>query len=51
VSWHNLAFPGRRDERRIGQDSRGAPDLLPLRTILDATPEGRGSDWHPKPEY
>lgn len=30
-----------------GQDSRGAPDLIPLRTIQDCTPEGRGTDWYP----
>jgi predicted dithiol-disulfide oxidoreductase (DUF899 family) len=34
-----------------GQDPRGAPDLMPLWTILDATPEGRGSDWYPKLIY
>ena len=34
-----------------GQDPRGAPDLMPLWTILDSTPEGRGSDWHPKLNY
>ena len=27
-----------------GQDPRGAPDLMPIWTILDATPEGRGKD-------
>jgi predicted dithiol-disulfide oxidoreductase (DUF899 family) len=31
-----------------GQDPRGAPDLDPLWTILDFTPEGRGSKWYPK---
>ena len=31
-----------------GQDPRGAPDLMPLWTILDSTPEGRGSDWYPQ---
>ena len=31
-----------------GQDSRGAPDLMPIWTILDTTPEGRGVDWYPK---
>ncbi|WP_250626125.1 DUF899 family protein [Pinirhizobacter soli] len=31
-----------------GQDPRGAPDLAPMWTILDSTPEGRGSDWYPK---
>jgi predicted dithiol-disulfide oxidoreductase (DUF899 family) len=34
-----------------GQDSRGAPDLMPIWTILDATPEGRGKDWYPRLEY
>ena len=34
-----------------GQDPRGAPDLMPLWTILDTTPEGRGTDWYPKLEY
>jgi predicted dithiol-disulfide oxidoreductase (DUF899 family) len=34
-----------------GEDPRGAPDLMPLWTILDATPEGRGSNWYPKLEY
>lgn len=30
-----------------GQDPRGAPDLDPLWTLLDTTPEGRGRDWYP----
>ena len=34
-----------------GQDPRGAPDLMPLWTILDSTPEGRGNDWYPKLNY
>lgn len=34
-----------------GQDPRGAPDLMPLWTILDCTPEGRGTDWYPQLEY
>ena len=34
-----------------GEDPRGAPDLTPLWTILDSTPEGRGSDWYPKLSY
>jgi predicted dithiol-disulfide oxidoreductase (DUF899 family) len=34
-----------------GQDPRGAPDLMPLWTILDATPEGRGTNWYPKLDY
>ncbi|CAH2899467.1 MAG: Uncharacterized protein conserved in bacteria [uncultured Paraburkholderia sp.] len=34
-----------------GQDPRGAPDVMPLWTVLDMTPGGRGSDWYPKLEY
>lgn len=34
-----------------GQDARGAPDLMPLWTILDVTPEGRGTNWYPKLDY
>ncbi|HEY5290327.1 MAG TPA: DUF899 family protein [Caulobacteraceae bacterium] len=34
-----------------GQDPRGAPDPAPLWMVLDATPEGRGSDWYPKLDY
>jgi predicted dithiol-disulfide oxidoreductase (DUF899 family) len=34
-----------------GQDARGAPDLMPIWTILDTTPEGRGTDWYPKLDY
>lgn len=31
-----------------GQDPRGGPDLQNLWVVLDMTPEGRGTDWHPK---
>lgn len=34
-----------------GQDPRGAPDLDPLWTLLDTTPEGRGANWYPKLQY
>ncbi|WP_419816429.1 DUF899 family protein [Glacieibacterium sp.] len=34
-----------------GQDPRGAPDLMPLWTVLDVTPEGRGTDWYPRLDY
>jgi predicted dithiol-disulfide oxidoreductase (DUF899 family) len=34
-----------------GQDPRGAPDLMPIWTVLDTTPEGRGTDWYPKLNY
>ncbi|MCX4165695.1 MULTISPECIES: DUF899 family protein [Paraburkholderia] len=34
-----------------GQDPRGAPDPMPIWTIFDMTPEGRGTDWYPRLEY
>jgi predicted dithiol-disulfide oxidoreductase (DUF899 family) len=34
-----------------GQDPRGAPDLMPIWTVLDMTPEGRDSHWYPKLDY
>src|SRR5882757_4061496 len=34
-----------------GQDPRGAPGLMPIWTILDSTPEGRGTDWYPQLDY
>lgn len=34
-----------------GQDPRGAPDFMPIWTVLDTTPEGRGTDWYPSLEY
>jgi predicted dithiol-disulfide oxidoreductase (DUF899 family) len=34
-----------------GQDPRGAPDLMPLWTILDTLPEGRAPTWYPKLTY
>jgi predicted dithiol-disulfide oxidoreductase (DUF899 family) len=34
-----------------GQDPRGAPDLMPLWTVLDCTPAGRAPDWYPKLDY
>jgi predicted dithiol-disulfide oxidoreductase (DUF899 family) len=33
------------------QDPRGAPDLDPLWSMLDWTPEGRAADWYPKLDY
>ncbi|MDC6134407.1 DUF899 family protein, partial [Burkholderia gladioli] len=32
-------------------DPRGAPDLMPIWTVLDMTPAGRGGDWYPKLDY
>jgi predicted dithiol-disulfide oxidoreductase (DUF899 family) len=34
-----------------GQDPRGAPDPMPIWTILDLTPDGRGTDWYPRLDY
>lgn len=34
-----------------GQDPHGAPDPMPLWTLLDLTPGGRGQHWYPKLEY
>lgn len=34
-----------------GQDPRGAPDIDPLWTILDTTPNGRARNWYPKLKY
>ena len=34
-----------------GQDPRGAPDLMPLWTVLDMTPDGRTPGWYPRLEY
>ncbi len=47
------AFLGWRDAATAdpGQDPRGAPDLMPLWTVLDMTPAGRGKDWYPKLGY
>ena len=32
-----------------GQDPRTAPDIAPLWSPLDLTPEGRGDTWYPSP--
>lgn len=34
-----------------GQDPRDSPDLGALWSVLDLTPEGRGTDWYPKLSY
>lgn len=34
-----------------GQDPRTAPDIASLWSVLDLTPEGRGTDWYPKLRY
>ena len=34
-----------------GQDPRDAPDIASLWSVLDLTPQGRGTDWYPKLSY
>jgi predicted dithiol-disulfide oxidoreductase (DUF899 family) len=34
-----------------GQDPRGGVEMMPLWTLLDLTPGGRGTDWYPKLAY
>ncbi len=34
-----------------GEDPRLAPDIASLWSVLDLTPEGRGTDWYPKLRY
>ena len=34
-----------------GEDPRGSPEMDPLWLLLDATPDGRGTDWYPKLSY
>lgn len=34
-----------------GQDPRDSPDIASLWSILDLTPDGRGTDWYPKLNY
>jgi predicted dithiol-disulfide oxidoreductase (DUF899 family) len=46
--WSNEMGPATADP---GQDPRGAPDIDPVWTILDTTPQGRGKDWYPSLSY
>nr|WP_063572174.1 DUF899 family protein [Luteibacter rhizovicinus] len=39
------------DSADPGEDPRGAPDLMPLWTVLDSTPEGRRPTWYPSLDY
>ncbi len=51
---HDPPFLERRDglrDRRPRPGPARRADLMPLWTILDCTPEGRGTDWYPKLEY
>jgi predicted dithiol-disulfide oxidoreductase (DUF899 family) len=38
-------------ESEPGQDPRHVDSIWPLWNVLDCTPEGRGSDWHPSLTY
>jgi predicted dithiol-disulfide oxidoreductase (DUF899 family) len=40
-----------REMADAGQDPRDAPDIASLWSVLDLTPEGRGTDWYPKLKY
>jgi predicted dithiol-disulfide oxidoreductase (DUF899 family) len=51
IVWHFWSAEMSMEMADPGQDPRGAPDLDPLWTIFDCTPEGRGADWYPKLEY
>ena len=42
-----LMFAG----RDPGQDPRHVDSIWPLSSLLDVTPEGRGTDWRPKLRY
>ena len=46
--WAAEMSPGTADP---GQDTRGAPDAMPIWNLLDMTPEGRGKDWYPSLDY
>ena len=45
---HFWSSEGGRQTADPGQDPHDAPDMSALWTILDTTPEGRGTDWYPK---
>lgn len=34
-----------------GQDPRGAPEIMPIWTLIDMTPRGRAADWYPSLSY
>ena len=51
VIQHFWRSEGGKETSDPGQDSHDAPDMSALWTILDTTPEGRGTDWYPKLNY
>ncbi len=46
--WGDEMGPGSADP---GQDARGAANAMPLWSILDLTPQGRGTGWYPSLSY
>ncbi|MEO8249440.1 MAG: DUF899 family protein [Burkholderiales bacterium] len=45
---HFWSGEGGKETADPGQDPHDAPDMSALWTILDTTPEGRGTDWYPR---
>ena len=45
---HFWRSEGGKETADPGQDPHDAPDMSAMWTILDTTPEGRGTDWYPK---
>ena len=48
---HFWRTEGGKETADPGQDSHDAPDMSALWTLLDTTPEGRGTQWYPKLDY
>lgn len=48
---HFWRMEGGKETADPGQDPHDAPDMSALWTILDTTPEGRGTKWYPKLDY
>ena len=48
---HFWRMEGGKETADPGQDPHDAPDMSALWTLLDTTPEGRGTKWYPKLNY
>ena len=48
---HFWRMEGGKETADPGQDPHDAPDMSALWTLLDTTPEGRGTTWYPKLDY
>ena len=48
---HFWRTEGGKETADPGQDAHDAPDMSALWTLLDTTPEGRGTEWYPKLDY